>query len=375
MAAHVVARIPGSVRDTLLVAVLCGATLPATAGEPAAVALSSALLLPLLWRRRAPLPVFCAVAAAAFVQWLAGCQLPADAALLVALATVAAHTAGREVLVACAVLEGGVLLACHSWAEEGRFVSSAVALNALAAAAALLGAYTRGLRERAVHLARERDQRARLAVAGERSRIAREMHDIVTHNLSVMVALADAAGYAPPDEDLTRPALEQIAGTGRQALTDMRRALGVLRADTADAESQPLPGMAQLAALAEQMRAAGLPTALDVLGDRTRVPAAAQLTVYRLVQEALTNTLRHTPHGTRARVRIVCLAEGVTVDVVDDGPGGRSTGPAPGHGIAGMRERAAAHGGRLLAGPLPDGGWHVGAHLALGDGTAGGVRR
>ncbi|WP_018566138.1 sensor histidine kinase [Streptomyces sp. PsTaAH-124] len=375
MAAPAVARIPAFVRDALLVAVLCGATLPATAGEPVPVALSSALLLPLLWRRRAPLPVFCAVAAAAFVQWLAGCQLPADAALLIALATVAAHTAGREVLVACAVLEGGILLACHSWAEEGRFVSSAVALNALAAAAALLGAYTRALRERTVHLERERDQRARLAVAGERSRIAREMHDIVTHNLSVMVALADAAGYAPPDEDLARPALEQISGTGRQALADMRRALGVLRADTAETESQPLPGIARLEVLAEQMRAAGLPTALEVLGDRSRVPAAAQLTVYRLVQEALTNTLRHTPHGTRARVRVVCLAEGVTVDVVDDGPGGRSTGPAPGHGIAGMRERAAAHGGRLLAGPLPDGGWHVGARLGPGDGTAGGLRR
>ncbi|MFF0970055.1 sensor histidine kinase [Streptomyces sp. NPDC003703] len=375
MAAPVVARIPAFVRDALLVAVLCGATLPATAGEPVSVALSSALLLPLLWRRRAPLPVFCAVAAAAFVQWLAGCQLPADAALLVALATVAAHTAGREVLVACAVLEGGILLACHRWAEEGRFGSSAVALTALAAAAALLGAYTRALRERTVHLERERDQRARLAVAGERSRIAREMHDIVTHNLSVMVALADAAGYAPPDEDLARPALEQISGTGRQALADMRRALGVLRADPAETESQPLPGMAQLEVLAEQMGAAGLPTALEVLGDPSRVPAAAQLTVYRLVQEALTNTLRHTPHGTRARVRVVCLAEGVTVDVVDDGPGGRRTGPVPGHGIAGMRERTAAHGGRLLAGPLPDGGWHVGARLGPGDGTAGGLRR
>ncbi|MFF1483570.1 ATP-binding protein [Streptomyces sp. NPDC058319] len=135
--------------------------------------------------------------------------------------------------------------------------------------------------------------------------------------------------------------------------------------------------MAQLEVLAEQMRAAGPPAALDVLGDRTQAPAAARLTMYRLVREALTNTLRHTPHGTRVRVRVrvVSLAEGVTVDVVDDGPGGRSTGPGAGARHRRTRERTAAHGGRLSAGPLPDGGRHVGAHLGLGDGTAGGVRR
>ncbi|KOV93781.1 histidine kinase [Streptomyces sp. NRRL B-3648] len=362
------ARVPSLAWDILLVAVLSMATLPAVAGEPVAVTVSAGLLLPLIWRRRAPWPVFCAVAAGALAQWLVGYQLPAEVTLLVALYTVAAHAPRHHLLVACLVMEGGILLACQRWATEGRFLATAVALNALAAAAASLGANTRALRERAAHLEHERDQQARLAVAEERARITREMHDIVTHNLSVMVALADSAPYAR-SADKSSAVLLHIAETGRQALTDMRRALGILRADEPDAERHPLPGLDQLEDLAEQMRAAGMPTRLDVRGGHTPVPVTAQLTVYRLVQEALTNTLKHTPRGTHAQVTVSCLAGTITVDITDDGPDRGHRGFPPGHGVRGMRERAAAYGGTLEAGPIPGGGWRVRGRLDLRGGT------
>ncbi|MFJ4670895.1 sensor histidine kinase [Kitasatospora purpeofusca] len=370
-------RLPAPVWDSLLPALLLlnAATTPAPREPVLTVALSAALALPLLWRRRAPLAVFGAVVAAALVQWLLDIQLPADIAVLVALYTLAAHSARRTTLAAGAVVEVGVLLACLRWAPDGAFLTPFVAVTAMTAAAAVLGmnvrttrAYLAAVEERAAHLEREQEQQARLAVAEERARITREMHDIVTHNLSVMVALADAAGYARQrSPDRADAAMRQISETGRQALTDMRRSLGVLRADEPDAERHPLPGIAQLDALAEQMSAAGLPTGLEVEGGHDHLPATAQLTVYRLVQEALTNALKHTPAGTRATVRIRCSAGTVTVDVADTGPR-PATAAAPsssGHGIPGMRERAAAYGGTLRAGPLPGGGWGVRTRLLL----------
>ncbi|MFD8412122.1 sensor histidine kinase [Streptomyces sp. NPDC059650] len=346
---------------------------------PVAAALTAALALPLLWRRRAPLAVFGAVAAAAFVQWLTDVQLPADIALLVALYTAAAHTGRRGTLLAAAVVEGGAVLACLRWTPDGAFLTPFVALSATVVAAAVLGvnvrtgrAYLAAVQERAERLALHQEQQARLAVAEERARITREMHDIVTHNLSVMVALTDAAVYAQHrSPDRATAAMLQISETGRQALTDMRRSLGVLRTDERDAERHPLPGISQLEALADQMGTAGLPTRLEVRGGHSHVPATAQLTVYRLVQEALTNTLKHTPAGTRATVLVECSAQAVGVDVTDSGP--RPALPAatpPGHGIPGMRERAAAYGGTLQAGPLPGGGWGVRTRLLLGGGGA-----
>ncbi|MFF2747420.1 sensor histidine kinase [Kitasatospora sp. NPDC058048] len=376
-------RLPPAVRDALLPALLLlnAATTRPPHELPVAVALTAALALPLLWRRRAPRTVFAAVAAAALVQWLTGVQLPADVALLVALYTVAATSGRRGALVAGALVEAGALLACLRWATEGAFLTPFVAVTAMVVAAAVLGvnvrttrAYLAALEERAARLEHEQEQQARLAVAEERTRITREMHDIVTHNLSVMVALTDAAVYAQhrsPDRATT--AMLQISETGRQALTDMRRSLGVLRTDEPDAQRHPLPGIAQLEALADQMCAAGLPTRLDVHGGHAHIPATAQLTVYRLVQEALTNTLKHTPAGTRATVRIQCSTAAVTVDVTDSGP--RPPHPRPaaapsGHGIPGMRERSAAYGGTLRAGPLPDGGWAVRTRLLLDSGEA-----
>ncbi|MFF7197579.1 sensor histidine kinase [Streptomyces sp. NPDC008079] len=386
-------RLPPMVVDGLFAATLyVGLSMLARAAlrdDPVPfLALGAGLTAPLVWRRRAPLAVFACIAATAFVQWLLDFQVPADVALLVALYTVAAYCDRRRLMMAFGVLEVGVVLATVSWAMHDRSAGTFVSLSAMAVAAAVFGVNMRSrrdrlafLEDRAVRLERERDQRAQLAVADERARIAREMHDIVTHNLSVMVALADGAVFAQqrtPERATT--AMRQVSATGRQAITDMRRFLGVLRADEPDALRHPMPGIAQLESLVDQVRAAGLPTVLSVAGDPGPVPVAAQLTVYRLVQEALTNTLKHAPAGTSAEVRIGCAPDALTVTVTDDGPG---THPAAadtahggaiadgaaasaGHGIPGMRERAAAYGGSLVAGPLPGGGWRVAAVLVLG---------
>ncbi|MER7762294.1 histidine kinase [Streptomyces sp. NPDC097619] len=358
---------------------------------PSATALTAALTLPLLWRRRAPLRAFGAVAAAALVSWHADLALPASAALLPALTTVAAHTGRRGTLLAAAVVEAGAVAACLRWAQDGAFLAPFVALSALVVAATVLGVNVRtgrdrldAARERAERLAlrqEQQEQRARWAVAEERARITRDVHDIVTHNLSVMVALTDAAVYARHrSPDRTTAALLRISETGRQALTDMRRSLGVLRSDEPESERHPSPGLDRLAALADRMAAAGLPTALGVRGGHAHVPAGAQLTVYRLVQEALTNALKHTPAGTRATVRVTCSAGSVDVEITDTGPrpappatatpgaGGTadpSASGSSGHGIPGMRERAAVHGGILRAGPRPGGGWSVRTRLRL----------
>ncbi|MFD7340994.1 sensor histidine kinase [Streptomyces violascens] len=342
------------------------------------VGFTAPMVLPLVWRRRAPFAVFLTMSAVAFAQWCADLRLPADIALLVGLYTVAAYASRQRTWLAIGVLEGGVLLAAIRWAPDDRGAETFIGLSAMVVAASVIGINMRGrraamalLEERAQRLEHERDQQAQLAVAGERSRIAREMHDIVTHNLSVMVALADGAVFAQDrTPELATTAMRQVSTTGRQAITDMRRFLGVLRADEPDALRHPMPAIAQLEPLADQVRAAGLPTRLKVDGDPSVAPAAAQLTVYRLVQEALTNTLKHTPPGTEATVRVSCGPEEITVNVADTGPITEFPATTSGHGLHGMRERAAAYGGELTAGPRPGGGWQVRAVLTLNQNEA-----
>jgi signal transduction histidine kinase len=376
------AQLPPLAQDALLTVVLFWATFgPGRLEGALGLLLQAALLLPLVWRRRAPLAVFCAIGVVAFGQWLLDVQLPADVALLVALYTVAAHSSWHRTLLAGSVLGAGSVLAAARWAAPGQFLAASAVMAAMIVAAAALGTNQRTkrallatTRDRALQLERERDQQARLAVAEERARISREMHDIVSHNLSVIVALADATVYTRRNSpDSTTATMDQISGIGRQAMTDLRRSLGVLRADEPDALSHPMPGIAELEALADQMRAAGLVTQLDVRGcDPAPIAAAAQLTVYRLVQEALTNTLKHAPGGTRAEVRVRCSPRTVTVDVTDDGRTSVGHERANGHGISGMRERTAAYCGDLQAGPLAGGGWRVFARLdldAAGDGA------
>ncbi len=313
--------------------------------------------------------MFLAIAAIAFAQWLSDFALTADIALLVAIYTVAVHEPRRRLVLAGVILEIGIVLATARWAfGSGGLVL--VFLTGMATAAVVLGlnvrtrrAYLASLEERAAQLERERDQQGRLAAAPQRARIAREMHDIVAHNLSVMVALADGAGFmAPSDPARSAGAMEQVSRTGRHALGEMRRLLGVLRAD-GEAALAPQPGLADLDVLLEQVRAAGLPVALETSGTPVALGSGAELTVYRLVQEALTNTLKHAGPGAEATVRLRYEGDRIDVEVTDDGRG-RARVSAGGQGLSGMRERAAVYGGAVDAGPVPAGGWRVHVRLA-----------
>jgi signal transduction histidine kinase len=235
-------------------------------------------------------------------------------------------------------------------------------------------AYLAELHDRAERLERERDQQGALAAAAERARIAREMHDIVAHHLTVMVTLSDAAVAASATSpERAAEVMRSVSATGRRALADTRRLLGVLRQrpgqDPADS-LQPVPGLAQLDSLIEQVRAAGLDTTLEIHGAAPDMPAGVQLTVYRLVQEALTNTLKHGGTDARATVRLQFLPGELRVDIDDDGAG--ATAPATvsiGSGLVGMQERVHAYGGDVQAGPRQPGGWKVSAclHLDAGD--------
>jgi signal transduction histidine kinase len=327
------------------------------------------LTLPLLWRRRAPSVVFAAIALAAFAQWLVARPTWADVALLVALYTVAATAPRARALAAGAVLELGVVLAVARWLHHGDPVSGTVFLTGMVIAAGALGrsaqnrrAYLRSLEDRAARLEHERDQQGQIAAAAERARIAREMHDIVAHNLSVMTALADGAAYAArSDPDQAVRAMDLSAQTGRQALADMRRLLGVLRED-AGAERAPQPGADDVPELIAQVRAAGLPVTLAVEGSYEALPSAAQLTLFRLIQEALTNSLKHAGPGATAAIALRYRDDVVELDVSDTGRGA-SVASLGGQGLSGMRERAAVYAGEVEAGPRPEGGWRVRARL------------
>ena len=337
--------------DVLLALVLLAVCVgSAPAGEARVYA--AAMVVPLVWRRRAPFPVFCVIAAVAFAHWLADITLSADLALLVAIYTVAVHEPRGRVIAACVVLEIGIVLAVVRWADTAA-LPSLVLLTGMGTAAGVLGlnvrtrrAYTASLEERAEQLERERDQQEQLATAAERARIAREMHDIVAHNLSVMIALADGAGFmAQREPERSADAMEQVSNTGRHALDEMRRVLGVLRDDDAAALA-PAPGLNDLDALLEQVRAAGLTTTLETTGAPIALGAGAELTVYRLVQEALTHVAKHA-RAARVAVAVEQAAGEVRVRVADDGRGFDADEPTAGFGVAGMRERAALMGGRL----------------------------
>ncbi len=228
--------------------------------------------------------------------------------------------------------------------------------------------YVAALVDLANQLARERDQQARLAAAAERSRIAREMHDIVSHSLTVMVTLADGSAVtAATAPGRASEAMQQVAETGRHALADMRRMLGVLNGDDRERTPQalaPQPGVADLPALLETFRAASLPVTCTSKG----VPpedAAEQLTIYRIVQESLTNALRHARGATAVNVDVRHTPAETVVVVTDDGVGEAASGA--GHGLVGMRERVALYGGTLTTGPAAPRGWSVRATVPHGD--------
>ncbi|GAA0243240.1 sensor histidine kinase [Actinomadura nitritigenes] len=339
--------------------------------------LQIALLVPLIWRRRAPFAAFGVVAALALVQWLGGVLLSTgDVAVLIALYSVAAHSTLRRLLVSAGVVELGVAMATVQWAPRGHLLKVFVLLSGMTTAAAVIGlnmrtrrAYMASLEDRAARLEKERDQQAQIVAAQERARIARDVHDIVTHSLSVMVALTDGAAYTMPTApEQAADAVSKASQIGRQAIAEMQRVLDVLRRDTSlsTGSRRPQPGLSQLDALLTEVRAAGLPVEFVTAGRPPAMASGAELAIYRLVQEALTNVRKHAPPGTRATVRLACTETHLEVEITDDG---RRSADAParqrrtGHGIAGMRERVAVYGGLMQAGPLPDGGWRVHARF------------
>ena len=220
------------------------------------------------------------------------------------------------------------------------------------------------LEDRAAQLEIEREERARAAVSEERARISRELHDVVAHSVSVMVVQAQAAQRLSGAEhkDLRRQALCSIETTGRQALVEMRRLLGVLRRTDADLSLAPQPGLGRLDDLIGQMRDAGLPVEVHVEGDAESLPPGVDLSAYRIVQEALTNTLKHAGPA-RAQVTIRYRTDEVELEITDDGAGTGKGGGA-GQGLMGMRERVAIYGGFLESG-RQNGGYLVRARLPL----------
>lgn len=233
-------------------------------------------------------------------------------------------------------------------------------------------AYLTELEDRAARLERERGAQAKIAVAAERARIARELHDVVAHNVSVMIVQADGAAYVLDNSpQQAKEALSTIASTGRQALVEMRRLLGVLRTTDTTEEYVPQPGVAELPELLDQVRTAGLPVDFDSAGDPQELPRGVELTVYRIVQEALTNVRKHGGPDVRARVAVDFRDRELEVLIEDDGRGstddqlvvGGSDGP--GHGLIGMRERVGMVSGSLDIGPRPGGGFRIRAVLPL----------
>jgi signal transduction histidine kinase len=338
-----------------------------------------ALLLPLLWRRRSPVIVFWVVFAVVTASGLVDADVPAQAIVpAVALYTVARHRShwhlAQAVGATLVALTIAKLAGDLGWGDLASLV-------AFFATAALLGvtirtrsAYLAELEERARRLERERDQQAQLAAAAERSRIAREMHDIVAHNLAVMIALADGATFASGQApERASDAMRQVSDTGREALAEMRRLLGLLRDGDAtdrggeDTELEPQPGLDDIDQLVDQIRAAGV----DVTVSREGAPGpwgeGAGLAIYRIVQEALTNTLKHAGAGARVELRLRYTRRAAAISVLDDGadrPAASSVRPIErGHGLAGMRERAASYGGVVRAGRRRGTGWYVHARL------------
>ncbi len=356
--------------------------LPAWAG----FLLTVALIAPLAVRRTWPVAVFawCYAVAAASGWW--AMQLVWSPALLVALYTIAAVRSRRAALTAAALLAAAAVVASRH-VLPGGWVESAAGLIAFILAALGLGLYSAArhalvaeLRERARRLEFERDQQGRLAAAAERARIAREMHDIVAHHLTAIVTLSDgAAAQVRRAPERAEAAMAEVASTGRLALRDTRELLGVLREDGAPAALAPaglvLAGLApaglapagvSVDQLIERVRGTGLPVRYETAGDASAASSAVQLCVYRVIQEALTNTMKHAGRDARATVRVRYEPSQVTIVAEDDGPGtGTLPLPPSGHGLAGMRERVRAFGGEVTSGPHAPHGWVVAARLPV----------
>jgi signal transduction histidine kinase len=313
---------------------------------------------PLILRRRAPLVMWIAIWAVIALQFAVTSHSPQGLELFVPFAggySLGAHTSLRRSAVGLAISVAMILAA-----RQGYWLNGVLAFWL---AGVLVHAWRRAAALTAKNAALQ--AQAQQAAAAERTRIARELHDIVAHHLSVIVLQAAGARASGNAGEAT---LEKIETSGRQALAETRRLLGVLRDPGEGTGLAPQPGIDELDALAASVRAAGVPVKLVVSGDRATVPAAVDVSVYRIVQEALTNVLKHAGHAC-ADVTVGCAHDAITIEVTDDGTTKLTDGtPAAGHGLAGMRERVAIFGGELCAGPQPEGGFVVHARLPLSEG-------
>jgi signal transduction histidine kinase len=331
------------------------------------------LALPLVWRRRAPISVFLVIAAIAFVQWLSNIQLASDVSLLAALYTVADERPQRAAVGSALVLETGAVLATLRWSTSDSALRTFALLSGVVVASFISGIYVRARRahvaslvERATRLELERDQQARLAAAAERARIAREMHDVIAHSLAVVIALADgASAKLRRDPEQSREALESVADVGRQALDDTRRLLSVLRTEEGSAvDRSPQPGIGEITDLVGQVASTGIAATLAVEGEEIALATGPALAAYRIVQEAITNALKHAEGATAIAVALTWTPRQLEISVTDNGHcGSTHLRSESGFGLEGMRERAALYGGSAIAGPSATGGWAVQAAL------------
>ncbi|HZB72345.1 MAG TPA: sensor histidine kinase [Acidimicrobiales bacterium] len=326
--------------------------------EPALTPFGVVLLLagtvPVTWRRRAPVVVWAVVGAATGAYGIAELPDPVFVGAFVSLYTVVARCPARtSVPIGVATAALWLLATAMSGDSDLNDYYPAVVLAGLAGA---LGVLARTLQ-------RQREEDAARAVAEERARLARELHDVVAHAVSMVVVQAEAGAAAGGPPERVEEAFDAIADTGRTALGELRRLLGVLRSPEEPALREPQPGVAQLEPLVESVRRAGLPVEVRVEGADRPLPPGVDLSAYRIVQEALTNSVKHAGPA-RASVVLRYGEHALELEVVDDGRGPRAP-SAGGHGLVGMRERTALLGGELDVGPAPGGGFAVRARLPL----------
>jgi signal transduction histidine kinase len=349
------------------------------------------MVVPVIFRRMYPVAAFAAVIAAGALQvLLLRRPIGADLAVLIVLYTLAASRPRRISLRGLAICLAGQPppsgggIRSTPWTGLYTVGVETALFGGPVLLAWLLGdsvrwrrGYYQALEEKAARLERERDAQAQVAAAAERARIAREIHDVVAHNVSVMVVQADGAAFAlDASPQRAADALAAISATGRRALAEMRSLLGVLRDPAgrdgdraAGPELAPQPGIDELSELLGQARAAGLPVSLTVSGVSRPVPQGEALAVYRVVQESLTNVRKHAGPGVTAAVSLGYAEEGLVIRVTDDGRGAVINESAipdgGGHGLAGMRERIELYGGSVRTRSRPGGGYEVVARLPL----------
>lgn len=325
------------------------------------------------WRRTRTIAVFVAVTAVSGVLAAAGVNEAINLPGLVMLYTVASRRSRREAAYAwIATLGVALMLAVREIgvADYGAFIALGALVTVPYAIGSAVGNRRQllaALRERAERAEAEVEVRTRVATLEERARISRELHDVLAHGLTVMIAQSEgAASVAVTDPGRAAEAMRTVAATGRESLGELRRLVAAERVDVAGSgpELAPVPGIDGLDALADRVRAAGLPVRLTRSGDLAAVPDDSGRAVYRIVQESLTNVLKHGGAGATAEV-VVSVGSDLEVAVVDRGGAGAPAPAGGGSGLVGMRERVAVLGGELDAGPTGEGGWRVRARLPL----------